>query len=272
MFGGPIDDSSNSRVHSQHDDLAHELESWFTNSAPEIDYFVTEHWYGYLSNPDDPLGARLILRVNEPNQVSPALADAKSLCDDHTITIWGDDRKRKSTVDSALREAGCTSVKATTHLALVGPVHAAKGPETLVIKDVSIDDLEEWSITKIRCFDDLETLPGPDRLATEMAVRTPEMALAKLQLATIDSVPVGVLGSYSGPDQLVFNLGTRIPFRQRGSAQALLAHWVEAGMASNCRSLIINADDPGRPLDLYRRTGFVDEIYWYQRYELSPAT
>jgi hypothetical protein len=39
-------------------------------------------------------------------------------------------------------------------------------------------------------------------------------------------------------------------------------------VASGCRSLIINAEDGGRPAELYRRLGFVDEIYWYQKYDL----
>ncbi len=95
------------------------------------------------------------------------------------------------------------------------------------------------------------------------------MALTQLQLARLEGEPVGVLAGYVGNDQLVFNLGTRIPFRHRGIAQAILTHWVEQGANNNCRSLIINADDPGTPQELYRRIGFVDEIYWYQRYEFG---
>lgn len=32
---------------------------------------------------------------------------------------------------------------------------------------------------------------------------------------------------------------------------------------------MINATDGGRPAELYRRMGFVDEVYWYQAYELA---
>jgi hypothetical protein len=51
----------------------------------------------------------------------------------------------------------------------------------------------------------------------------------------------------------------------------MLARWVEEGVKRNCRSLIINADDPGKPQELYRKMGFVDEIYWYQRYEFDTV-
>ena len=67
----------------------------------------------------------------------------------------------------------------------------------------------------------------------------------------------------------MFNLGTRVPYRHQGIAQAMLARWVDAGTASGCRSLMINATEGGRPAELYRTMGFVDEIYWYQRYELA---
>jgi hypothetical protein len=33
---------------------------------------------------------------------------------------------------------------------------------------------------------------------------------------------------------------------------------------------MINADHLGAPEALYKRIGFVDEVYWYQGYELDP--
>jgi GNAT superfamily N-acetyltransferase len=148
-------------VHPEHEAVAREVGGWFTTSAPEIGYEVSEHWYGYQSDlsPDE---ARVILRMDEPGRVPAALADA--------------------------RAAGES---------------------------------------------------------------------------------VAVLAYYRGSDQLVFNLGTRVPYRRQGIAQAMLERWADAGTASGCRSLIINATDGGRPAELYRRMGFADEIYWYQKYELA---
>ena len=67
----------------------------------------------------------------------------------------------------------------------------------------------------------------------------------------------------------MFILVTRVPYRHQGIAQAMLGRWARAGVAAGCRSLIINAQDGGRPAALYRRLGFVDEAYWYQKYEYA---
>ena len=255
--------------HPSHDALHRELRSWFTNSSPEINYEITQHWYGYLSNPEGPIGPRLILSIDDPLRVATALHEARSCCGGRVLTVLVDDRERSALLDETLRVAGARPIKATTHLALVGSLRAESGPTNLQIETVDDEHLEEWAITKIKCFDDREEQPSRERIATEMSTRRAEVALAQLQLARLDGEPVGVLACYVGNDQLVFNLGTRIPFRHRGIAQAMLAHWVELGVTNHCRSLIINADDPGKPQELYRRIGFVDEIYWYQRYEID---
>jgi len=49
----------------------------------------------------------------------------------------------------------------------------------------------------------------------------------------------------------------------------MLAHWVDAGRADGCRSMIINAEEHSQPTALYRRLGFVDELYWYRKYLLE---
>ena len=260
------------RTHPHHDAVAREVRGWFVNSAPEINYVVHEHWYGYQSNREGPIGARLVLTVDDPLRVADAVDEARSESVAQDLTIWVDDRQRAAKLDDALLKIGAESVKATTHLALVGTLNAAAGPASLVLERVTEDNLEEWAITKIRCFDEAESEPDPDRLAAELAVRRGEAALATLQLARIDGEAVGVLGYYAGIDDLVFNLGTRVPFRHRGVAQAVLQRWVTDGQSTERRSYLINADDPGMPQNLYRRMGFVDEVYWYQRYLLRGAS
>jgi hypothetical protein len=256
-------------VHPEHDAVALEVRGWFTTSAPEIGYEVSEHWYGYQSD-ISPAQARLILRVDEPAQALAALADASVASGMRALTVWVDDRERAARLDVALRRGGCQRREATTHLALVGPVTGRAGPEHLVIESIDDAGLEEWATVKLRSFGDTESAPVPDRLAQEVTARRGELALAECQLGLLDGEGVAVLAYYRGRDQLVFNLATLVPYRHRGIAQAMLTRWVEAGTASDCRSLIINAIEGGRPAGLYRRMGFVDEIYWYQRYELAP--
>ena len=256
--------------HPNHDELTAELRSWFTNSAPEIEYYVTRHWFGYLSSGHGPAGPRLILDIDEPRDIVGALGDAKAISSQRDITVWVDDRERQRALDDGLRQAGCTPVKATTHLALVGDLTSHEAPN-LDYELIGTDTLEDWARTKIRAFDNTETEPSETRLAAELAVRGPELVLASLTLARLEGEPIGVSAFYKGADQLLFNLGTRVPFRHRGIAQAMLGHWVRQGQAARCRSLIINADDPGAPQMLYRHMGFVDEIYWYQSYTVANS-
>ena len=254
-------------AHPEHDAVAREVSGWFTASAPEIGYEVSEHWYGYQSE----LGseARVILRVGEPGQVPAALADAAAASQTGALTIWVDDRERASRLDKALRRAGCQPGDATTHLALIGPMTGRAGPGELVVQSVDEAGLAEWASVKLQSFGDTESAPAPERLAQEIALRRDELPLAECQLGLLGGERVAVLAYYRGRDQLVFNLGTRVPFRHRGIGQAMLAHWADAGMAARCRSLIINATDGGAPAALYRRIGFTDEIYWYRKYELA---
>jgi GNAT superfamily N-acetyltransferase len=256
-------------VHPEHAALQRELRSWFTNSAPALGYVVATQWYGYLSEPGGVVGTRLILTVEDPRDVARALDDARQRSGG-VLTVWVDDRARCGRLDRALQDAGCKPIKSVSHLALVGGLAARSGPPSLTVHDVGPDSLEEWVVTKLKCFGDTEATPSTEQIAAETAVRAPEMALATLQLARLEGAPVAVLAYYIGTDQLVFNLGTRVPFRHRGIAQDLLRRWVAAGRAQGCRSLMINADHLGAPEALYQQMGFVDEIYWYQRYEFDP--
>lgn len=269
MSSEDSNESERTSIHPYHNALVDELRRWFTSSAPEINYVVTEQWYGYLSNPDGPTGTRVILTLDDPNLVAPALRDARDACPDQEITICVDDRRRFHTLNHALRRAGCRATKATTHLALVGPMRAVRGPVGLQFDDVDHVNLHEWAETKIQCFENSDADPDSKRLAREISVRDSELTLATLKLVRLDGEPVGVLGYYAGFDQLLFNVGTRVAFRHRGIAQSMLAHWVDEGRATASRSLMINADDPGQPAALYRHLGFRDEIYWYQSYQLT---
>ena len=253
-------------VHPNHPELTRELRSLFTTSAPEIGYRVEELRCGHLGELGGDMGARLLLGVDAPDQVPAALDDARKLCGPQEITVWVDERARPARLDEALRSCGCQPGTATTHLALVGPMADRRGPEHLVVENVGQAGLAEWATVKLQCFGDTESPPAQERLAVEMAVRQAELALVDYKLGTIDGEPVAVLAYYRGSDQLVFKLGTRLPCRHRGIAQAMLGHWVDAGRADGCRSMIINAEEHGQPAALYRRLGFVDEVYWYRKY------
>jgi len=258
-------------IHPEHDAVAAEVASWYTASTPEIGHEVNELWYGYHCNlgPDK---ARVVLRVDEPGQVPMALRDARPAGGMRTLTILVDNRDRAARLNAALADNGYQPGDATTNLALVGPMTGHAGPDGLVIESVDETGFADWSTVKLQAFNDNESAPAPDQLARTVAVRRSELAISECQIGLLGGEKVAVLAYYRGTDQMVFNLGTRVPYRHQGIAQAMLARWVDAGVASGCRSLMINAAERGRPAQLYRRLGFIDEIYWYQTYQLSAET
>jgi GNAT superfamily N-acetyltransferase len=80
-----------------------------------------------------------------------------------------------------------------------------------------------------------------------------------------------IIGLYDGEDRHIFLLATRVPFRNRGIARWLLSHVIAEAHADGCRSVLINCDPAGTPIQLYRRLGFTDEVYWRQHYEPPPV-
>lgn len=255
--------------HPDHEAVTAEVVRWFTNSEPSIGYRATDTWYGYLCDFGPLGGDRVILRLEESRRLPAALSEIRAGTRGRSLDIWVDDRERDESLGRALVAAGCERLNATTHLALVGELAASQGPEGLVIEPVGPEGLERWAAVKLRAFADDESPPRPETLAAETAVRLAEAPLASHRLAHLEGEPVAVIAFYEGQDQLVFNLGTRLPFRHRGIAQAVLADWVAAGRHNGCRSFLINATEGERPAELYRRLGFVDEVYWYRRYRLA---
>jgi GNAT superfamily N-acetyltransferase len=269
--------------HHDHDAVSREVRSWYTSAVPEIGLDGAAHWFGFACMVAADR-ARVVLSIADPAEVQAALTAARSACPADSYLIMVDDRDRAARLDAALREHGCRHEESTTYLALTAPmVSAARGPDRLEVTTVGEGELETWARVKLQSFADNEDAPAPEAVAAEVAARRGELPLAEYQLGTIDAEPVAVLAHYPGVDDLVFILGTRVPYRHRGIAQALLARWAgAAGPATPAapaaqaadgrearRSLIINATDDGAPAALYRRLGFTDEVYWYSKYELG---
>lgn len=253
-------------AHPDHDAVAAELRSWYTTSTPEAGIEVTEHPFGYLSNADHPDPTRLLLTVDDPEEVPGALAEAAGLHGAAALTVVVDDRARASRLARALRSSGCTLVKAVTNLANVGEFPEVSGPSDLELVAVDEGALEAWCVVKLRCFDPDDAVPSDLELARELEVRRRELPVSSVWTVRVAGEPVGVLAYYPGNDQLTYNLGTLRSYRHLGIARSALAWWVRRGRADGARSLLINCDDPGRPQELYRSLGFTDEVYWTQRW------
>jgi GNAT superfamily N-acetyltransferase len=258
------------RQHPEHDVVSREVRGWYTSAVPEIGLTGTTHWFGFaaMTGADQ---ARVVLSIADPAEVPAALAAARDACPASSFVVMVDDRERTARLDPALREHGCGYTQSTTYLALTGPmVSPASGPDRLEIAVTGAEDFETWARVKLQSFGDSEDDPAPETLAAEVALRLDELPIAECQLATLDGEPTAVLAHYPGDDDLVFILGTRLPYRHRGIAQAMLARWAAA--ADGRRSLMINAADGDPPEALYRRLGFTDEVFWYSKYEYHSPT
>jgi ribosomal protein S18 acetylase RimI-like enzyme len=257
------------RAHREHDAVSRVVRGWYASAVPEIGLAGADYWFGFACRLSGRR-ARVVLRIGDPDEVPAALAAARSACGVPSLVLMVDDRGRAARLDAALRAHGCRHDESTTYLALAGPMLApAPGPAGLETVTVGSAGLETWARARLRAFADREDDPAPDAVAAEIAERRRELPLAEYQLGVLDGEPVAVLAHYPGADDLVFILGTRVPYRHRGIAQAMLARWAAAAAAAGGRSQLINAADGGAPAALYRRLGFTDEVYWYSRYELD---
>ncbi len=61
----------------------------------------------------------------------------------------------------------------------------------------------------------------------------------------------------------------RLPFRHRGIAKQLVSHVTYDGYKRKYRSIIINADPEGTPINIWRRLGFRDELLKRWRYQFQ---
>ena len=161
----------------------------------------------------------------------------------------------------ALAATGCQLRTRTVYLALVGSLTAASGPPDLVLEEVTPTMLPGWVATQHRGFAGSDDPPPAEALAAEVERRRVELDdVGPMWLARLEGEPVAGLAFYDGDDRLVNSPATRVPFRGRGIAQALLRGFVDDSRARGCRSALINADADDWPVQLYRRLGFIDEV------------
>lgn len=229
--------------------------------------------HGVLVRSDRTDARRLVLTTPGPASVTEALSATTDFYGSRDFEVWIDDRSLAARVTPELTAAGWEAVQDTVVLALVGPLRAAAGPEDLAFDDVvDLDGLRTWETVRLQAFADTEEPPPATEVDAALSVRQAEWPVCRYQLARLDGRAVGILGHYTGRDQMVFLLGTRPTARHRGIAQAMLRHWVHGAEGANVRSLLINCDDGGPAAALYHRVGFTDEVYWHRRCVAAPYT
>jgi ribosomal protein S18 acetylase RimI-like enzyme len=253
--------------HPHHDAVAAEVARWYREPTPEMGYDLVEGRFGWFNRPASTGRGRGTVRAGvTPDDVEALIAEAEGIVASDSLSLELDDRATAAAIGPALEANGFQPGTASVHLAYLGGLERTRHePAGLRIDDVPADGpaLDEWATLKLQAFADSEAPPADEELQAELVVRRAEMAgQGRALAARIEGEPVAVAAFYEGDDRFIFVLGTRVPFRHLGIGRALLAHVVHDPGASGCRSVLINADEGGRPEALYRRLGFTDEVHW----------
>ena len=254
-------------VHPQHDAVAATVASWYQTAHADQGYEVEDRRFGvYRTNRNAPTWGAVTASLFEPNDVPAFVDDVDGYFGDRDVTI---EFTHEPPAKQALIASGWSDFDETVYLA-----HVGEFPPTpdAVMESVDSSTLEAFARVKLQSFADSDDEPEPSTLTTEVSMRSAELrGDGRGLLATVDGEPASMSAYYSGGDYFVFLLGTRLPFRGRGIASAILRRIVDEARASAARSVVINARAGGRPEALYRGLGFSDEVYRQWRFR-RPST
>ena len=264
-------EESQQRRHPEHDRLCEVVRSWFRTSYADLGYAVERRSFGFFRRRTKPPDARLIVVEAMAERDVPAfIADARGYFGNLPVEIWVEGRSLDAKLKPALISAGCAQEAANVSLAYVGVRPEAAIRSDLTVEPVTAKSLADYAVTKLKGFANSESEPTAQQLEYELAIRKSEMAGdASYLIARVEREPAAIIGYYDGDDRSIFNLATRLPFRNRGIAKHLLCRVLADSYDRSCRSVIIGTNPADTPIQLYRRLGFTDEVYWRGTYMLT---
>jgi GNAT superfamily N-acetyltransferase len=257
--------------HPQHDQIVEASRAWYRTSYAEMGYVVEERRFGWY-NRNAAGGGHVTLRPIRPEQASALFEDVQSYYEGRSVDLYIDDREVDATLGAVLTAVGYEAVSASSYLTYVGEPFEPPLPAGVAIEPAGREALREYALTKLKGFASSDDAPPEREVADEVALREAELhGEGRLLIARIDSEAASIAGWYTAGDALIFQLATRVGYRRRGIATALLATIVREELSNGARSVVINSDEDGEPIKLYRRLGFTDEVYWRRPYRALVA-
>lgn len=257
-------------LHPDHDELAAEVRSWYVQAYPDMGYTAEERWFGVLRGNTGFDFASVTLASLRPDQVAAMTAEVAEVRGRARVTLQVPSDAYSDELHRALVDDGWEADVTQTHLAHVGPLPDVVEPDGFGLEQVGDDGLEAFSRVKIMGFASSEDEPTREQIEHEVSVRRAEAGGEPgSAIATVDTEPAGIVAWYGGDDAMIFLVATRVPFRGRGVASASIRRVLEERYASGCRSVLINGDADGHPVEIYRSLGFTDEVYREHRYARS---
>jgi len=261
--------------HPHHDAIAASIRVVYAQPHPEMGWAVEERALGvYRRNVNAATYPEVLLRNVSPAGVSALLADVREYFagSPRPVRIMIEDRETDAALSPALEAAGLKLDERTTFVAHVGAAPEVASVPGLSVESVADNGLAEYEDARVRGFANSDDPPPAEDLRWRVDLRRAEMAGgARYWLARIGGEPAGALSWYDLRDRMICSLATRVPYRNRGIARHLLCRLLSESERDGTRSVIINADEADTPIDLYRRLGFTDEVYWRATYELESS-
>lgn len=254
--------------HPEHDRLAAEVISWYTQSFPELGYIVERRRFGFYGrNVHAPAANRVTLRGVTPEDVPALLADVHAYFDGQPVTLLVDERDVAVALGSALKAAGCRLVHEELFLAHVGAPPIVQPVSGATIEDLTADNVYAFATAKLQGFASSEAQPSSEQIEADAALRLAELAGGGFGLlARVACEPVAILCGIGGQEWFLHSLATHVRWRGRGLASWLTAEAISRAYASGGRAVLLNADPHDSPIVRYRRLGFTDEVHWRARY------
>jgi ribosomal protein S18 acetylase RimI-like enzyme len=258
-------------LHPDHDAVAATVRGWFTESAADMGYHRELRRFGVYGR-HATAGDEVLIRSLAPAEIGAFLLDVRDYFGAAPVRLYIEDRALDAQLRPVLLARSCVALETQSYLAHIGLLPVAAPIPEMTVEDVTEATLEAWVVAKLQGFASSDALPDAAEIATLMALRRAEMAGAgRLRLARIAGDPAAILGWYEDADRFIYNLATRLPYRNRGIARALLCDFLAESAALAARSVIINADTAGTSIQLYQRLGFTDEVYWRAKYLYQGA-